>query len=312
VVAKVSILIPTKNAGFLFEKVLNSIRNQEYEEAVDLVIVDSGSNDGTLDIARKYEARILEIPTNEFDHGLTRNYGIQNCYGEIVILMSQDAIPQGKCWLENIVDTFTEGKIAGVYVKQIPREDADILTKRNLQSWLTGRDNLSLLQIKHVDKFNVLTPVEKYHLCVFDNVCSAIRRMVWERIPFRQNYFGEDIDWAKHVLEAGWLIAYQPKAAVFHSHNRSLVYEYRRTYMCHRKLYELFQLETIPSLLKLLHSILVGTMINLRYVLIHEPNIKKKLKLSLKVPFLMIASNLGQYCGARDEKKSVTVKIKGV
>jgi len=313
-VVKVSILIPTKNAGSLFENVLNSIRNQEHEEVVDLLIVDSGSNDGTLDIARKYNARILQIPTNEFDHGLTRNYGIQNCYGEIIVLMTQDAVPQGKCWLKNIVDTFSEEriKIAGVYVKQIPREDADILTKRNLRHYLTGRDSFSLSGIKCLNEFADLTPEKKYHLCIFDNVCSAIRRRVWEQIPFRQNDFGEDIDWAKRVLEAGWVIAYQPKAAVIHSHNRSFVYEYRRTYMCHRKLYELFQLETIPSLLQLLRSIIVGTIGGLRYVLLNEPNVKKKVKLILKVPFLMIASNLGQYRGARDEKHSVGVKVKGV
>jgi rhamnosyltransferase len=186
------------------------------------------------------------------------------------------------------------------------------LTKRNLGHWLTGRDSFSLSGIKCLNEFADLTPEKKYHLCIFDNVCSAIRRRVWQQIPFRQNDFGEDIDWAKRVLEAGWVIAYQPKAAVIHSHNRSFVYEYRRTYMCHRKLYELFQLETIPSLLQLLRSIIVGTMGGLRYVLLNEPNVKKKVKLILKVPFLMIASNLGQYWGSKDEKRSVGLKMKGV
>lgn len=309
---KVSILIPTRNAGSLFEAVLNSIRNQEYEEAIDLLIVDSGSNDETLKIAKKYDARILEIPAHEFNHGLTRNYGIQKCYGDIVVLMTQDAVPQGKLWVKGIVDTFENERIAGVYVKQIPRENADVLTKRNLQNWLTGRDTFSLSEIKCLKEFAELTPAEKSHLCVFDDVCSAIRRKAWEQIPFRRTDFGEDIDWAKTVLQSGWLIAFQPKAAVVHSHDRSLVYLYKRTYMTHRKLYELFQLETIPSVLQLLHSIIAGTIRDLRYVLIHEPDIKKKVKLSLRVPFLLTASNLGQYSGARDEKKSICVKIKGV
>jgi len=309
---KVSILIPTKNAGSLFEKVLNSIRNQEHEEAIDLLIVDSGSDDETLDIAKKYDARILQIPAHEFNHGLTRNYGIQQCSGDVIVLMTQDAVPQGKLWLKGIVDTFDDERIAGVYVKQIPREDADILTKTNLQNWLTGRDTFALSRIESLREFNQLTPAEKSHLCVFDDVCSAIRRKAWEQIAFRRNDFGEDIDWAKSVLEAGWLIAYQPRAAVIHSHNRSIVYLYKRTYMTHRKLYELFQLETVPSMRHLLHSIIAGTIRDVRYVLVHEPDIRKKVKLILRVPFLLTASNLGQYRGARDEKESICMKFKGV
>ncbi len=309
---KVSILIPTKNAGSLFKEVLNSIKNQEYEEAIDLLIVDSGSNDETLEIAKKYDARILDIPAHEFNHGLTRNYGIQQSFGDVIVLMTQDAVPQGRLWLKCIVDTFEDERIAGVYVKQIPREDADVLTKRTLHDWLTGRDIFSLSGIGCLKEFTELTPAEKSHLCVFDDVCSAIRRTAWEQIPFRRNDFGEDIDWAKTVLQSGWLIAFQPKAAVVHSHDRSLVYLYKRTYMTHRKLYELFQLETMPSVLQLLHSIIAGTIRDLRYVLIHEPDIKKKVKLSLRVPFLLTASNLGQYRGARDEKKAICVKIKGV
>lgn len=309
---RVSILIPTKNAGAEFNQVLAALAKQKANFAFELLIVDSGSTDETLNLAGQYGAHIIQIPPHEFNHGLTRNYGIQNCRGEIVVLMTQDALPSGEYWLQTLVDSFTEDKIAGVYAKQIPRPEADVLTKRNLERWLTGRNEYSAQEIKNSEDYDGLTPWEKYRLCVFDNVCSAVRKKVWEQIPFLGNDFGEDIEWAQRALKAGWQIVYQPKAAVIHSHNRSLVYEYKRTYMCHRKLYQLFGLHTIPSLFYLGGSIIVRSFSDLKYVLTNEPDIKKKLKLCLKIPFLALVGSLGQYRGAKDEKNAAGVKMKGI
>ncbi len=309
----VSIIIPTKNGGAIFEEVLWGIKGQKFEGEVELVVVDSGSTDGTIKKAAEYGARVLEIPPGEFNHGLTRNYGIGNSKGDFVVLMTQDAVPADERWLNSLVDAFgKDGRIAGVYARQIPRQDADVLTKRSLNNWVTGRPVYSVQEIKDRESFERMAPMEKYLVCVFDNVCSAVRRKAWEEVPFRRNDFGEDIEWAKRALLSGWKIAYQPKAAVVHSHSRSVVYEYNRTYMCHRKLYELFGLRTVPSRTDLLRNIFHGTISELRYVFEKERNVGEKLALGLKVPFLVSAGVLGQYRGARDEKKSVGVKKKGV
>ncbi|MBI5586985.1 MAG: glycosyltransferase family 2 protein [Deltaproteobacteria bacterium] len=309
----VSIIIPTKNGGMLFEEVLQGIRGQRFEGEVELIAVDSGSTDGTVKKAGEYGARVLEIPPGEFNHGLTRNYGIENSKGDFIVLMTQDAVPADESWLKNLVDTFdNDERIAGVYARQIPRDDADVLTKRNLNGWLTGRNAYSVQEIKDRESLEKMPPMEKYLTCVFDNVCSAVRRKAWEKVPFKHNDFGEDIEWAKRALQTGWKIAYQPKAAVVHSHNRSVAYEYRRTYMCHRKLYELFNLRTVPSRADLLRNMFFGSISDLRYVFKNERSVTGKLGLSMKIPLLVSASVLAQYRGAKDEKLSTGVKKKGV
>lgn len=301
----VSIVIPTKNGGAIFEEVLWGIRGQKFGGEVELVVVDSGSTDGTVNKAAEYGARVLEIPPKEFNHGATRNYGIGNSKGDFIVLMTQDAVPADERWLENLVDTFdNDERIAGVYARQIPRQDADVLTKRNLNDWVTGRSVYSVQEIKDRESFEKMEPKQRYLACVFDNVCSAIRRKAWKEVPFRRNDFGEDIEWAKRALLAGWKIAYQPNSAVVHSHNRSVAYEYGRTYMCHRKLYELFELQTVPSRAELLKIIYRTVKADLRYIGENKRSVTEMIKMSLKVPLLVSASFLAQYRGVKDEKLS--------
>lgn len=309
----VSIVIPTKNGGAVFEEVLWGIRGQKFKGEVELVVVDSGSTDGTVKKASEYGARIIEIPPGEFNHGLTRNYGIEESKGDFIVLMTQDAVPADEHWLKSLVDTFdNDERIAGVYARQVPRQDADVLTKRNLNDWVTGRSVYSVQEIKDRESFEKMDPMKKYLTCVFDNVCSALRRTAWKEVPFRRNDFGEDIEWARRALLSGWKIAYQPKAAVVHSHSRSVAYEYGRTYMCHRKLYELFGLRTVPSRAGLLRNILFGSMSEMKYVFEHERGIARKVALGLKVPLLVSAGLLARYRGAKDERLSAGVKKKGV
>lgn len=310
---KISIVIPTKNGGAVFEEVLWGIRGQKFEGEVELVVVDSGSTDGTVKKAGEYGARIIEIPPGEFNHGLTRNYGIEKSKGDFIVLLTQDAVPADERWLENLVDTFdNDGRIAGVYARQVPRQDADVLTRRNLNNLVTGRSVYSVQEIKDREGFERMTPTEKYLTCVFDNVCSAVRRKAWEEVPFRRNDFGEDIEWAKRALLSGWKIAYQPNSAVVHSHSRSVAYEYARTYMCHRKLYELFGLRTVPSKAEFLKSVYHAVRADIRYVAENERGMTERLKMILKLPILSSASFLAQYRGAKDERLSTGVKKKGV
>ena len=161
--------------------------------------------------------------------------------------MTQDAVPADNHLIKCLVKPFSDTLIAGTYARQIPRKDADILTKRNLNRWLTGGSEPCVNWIHDRKVYDKMNPFEKYMFCNFDNVCSAIRKSVWRKIPFQKTFFGEDIAWGKSVLEAGWKIAYEPSAKVIHSHNRSFSYEYKRTYMCHQKLFKLFGLRTVPN-----------------------------------------------------------------
>ncbi|MEH1981769.1 glycosyltransferase family 2 protein [Nostoc sp.] len=308
----VSIVIPTRNGGELFRDVLAKLRQQEYQGNFEILVVDSSSSDKTVEFAKEFGAKVVVIPAQEFNHGLTRNYGISLATAEIVILMTQDALPANNKLIHHLVANFTDEAVGGAYARQLARPEADILTKRNLENWLTGRAEPEVRQMTNPDIYEKLPPLEKYLFCNFDNVCSAIRKTAWEKVAFTKNDFGEDIDWCLRTLKMGWKITYQSQAIVIHSHDRSVIYEYKRTYMCHRKLYELFELECVPSLKFGYPSLIQLIISEFLYVVKHEPNLQKKLKLLFRIPALTVASFLGQYRGAQDEKLKRGKKMSGV
>lgn len=305
---KVSVVIPTKNAGPAFRETLEALKEQEYEGQIELVFIDSGSTDETVSIARSYGAIVKSIPPEEFNHGLTRNIGIEMATGEIVVLMSQDVLPGDRNLVKNFVTAFEDPKVAGAYARQLPRDNADILTKRNLNQWLTGRDTEEVRWIQDCDAYKKLNPMQRHFFYNFDNVCSAIRKSVWQTIPFRANDFGEDIDWSQQVLEAGWKIAYWPKSYVFHSHERSFMYEYRRNLQTSRKLYEQYRLRLVESLGHMVLLILRITMRDWTYVLQHERRIKELLKMLILIPFLSFATLYGQYVGLKAAEANLSIE----
>jgi rhamnosyltransferase len=308
----ISIVIPTKNGGELFEHVLQGLADQSYRGERELVIVDSGSTDRTLSIAHRHRARIHETPPHEFNHGETRNYGVRVSEGEVVVLMTQDAVPANASLLDNLVAPFSDGEVAGVMARQIPRPQARAITRRNLNAWVTGQDVGQVKRIADPAQYERLSPMERYMLCTFDNVCSAVRKSTWHRLPFPKTYFGEDIEWGKRALMNGWKTVYEPRAVVVHSHDRTLNYEYKRTYLCHRRLYELFQLQTVPTLRHVLRGAYRGSVSDLVYTLKHDSIRADTLLDLLSIPLLTAASVWGQYAGARDERMGRPNRVKGV
>lgn len=301
---RVSVVIPTRNAGPGFDAVLRALRAQDYDGGLQLVVIDSSSTDATTSIAAQNGADVIRIPASEFDHGLTRNRAIDASSGHIVVLMSQDALPGDSHLIGNLVNAFRDPQVAGAYARQIPRDDADVLTKRNLNSWLTARRQPEIRWIRDRSAYDGLSAMQRYYFCNFDDVCSAIRKSVWRSIPFRANQFGEDIEWAKDVLEAGWKIAYCPDSYVVHSHVRSFRVEYDRTRLCHKKLSAQFGIRTVPSWRHVLSSTIYSTKDDETYMMHNEKRWRELLKLLFQIPLLSFASVYGQYRGAREGYRS--------
>jgi len=301
---RVSIVIPSFNGGVLFRECLEAIFSQETNIPFEVLIIDSGSTDGTLERLKGLPIRLYEIGPGEFNHGDTRNKGIGLAKGEFVVLMTQDALPMDRRWLEALIKPFNEDPlVAGVYARQVPRDDADVLTKRHLDEWLTGRTQRHVSKITDRERYDKMRPMEKYFFCNFDDVCSAIRKDVWKKIPYEKTDFGEDIEWSKKALEAGFRIVYEPAARVAHSHSRSLAYEYRRTRLCHRRLNEIFGLRTVPTKKLILRYAVKSAAVDMAYVWNKEPSLLKKFSLILRLPFASFLSVYAQYSGARDAAK---------
>lgn len=307
-----SVVIPTKNGGPLFKHAIEALKKQSIWPHTEFIVIDSGSTDNTVAIARAAGATVIEIPPKEFNHGSTRDFGISLASCELVVLMVQDAVANTPEMLATILSPFDDHEVAGVYVRQMPQTDADMLTKRNLNNWLTGRMHKEIRKMKSIEWFDSLPSMEKYFFCNFDNVCSAIRKSIWQKNKFGVIGFGEDIDWAERVLKKGHKIVYEPAAAVVHSHDRPMSYEYKRTYVCHRKLYQQFKLHLVPSLKGVFRSWLYSTLQDAKYISAQHASIFTKLALWIKVPILNFLSAIAQYRAARDESVGYVRKIEGV
>lgn len=241
-----AVIIPTWNGGARFRELLVALASQDREH--ELVVIDSGSRDGTAEAARAAGARVELIPQREFNHGATRNRAIALARGEIVALLTQDALPMGRDYLSSLCKPFANPRVDGAYARQYPRPDCDPLLAERLRRWSASRNEPSLQVLAPGDPaasrklYYALPPLERYFSCVFDNVASAVRRSSWEKIPFPERTFGEDVAWGRSVLLAGGAIAYEPTARVEHSHRIDLVREFKRLYCDHRNLHELFEL----------------------------------------------------------------------
>ena len=218
-----SIVILTKNGGELFKDVLTGLFACDGILDTELLIIDSGSNDNTLEYAANYpQIRIHQIQPSEFGHGKTRNLGARMTTRPIIVYLVQDATPATPDFLDRLVRPLVEEGFAGVFGRQLPRP------------W-TNKIERVFLNRTYPDQREVRAHSDGQRLGIrsffFSNVCSAMRRDVWESIPFDESVImSEDQLWAKQVVLAGERILYEPRAMVFHSHNYKLKEVFKRNF----------------------------------------------------------------------------------
>lgn len=249
----VSMVIPTWNGGPRFLKVLDILDRQDVTGGLQLVVIDSGSTDGTREAAEAAGALLVDQDQSTFNHGATRNRGIEASSGQVVLLLTQDALPMNETYVSGMLTAFQDPSVDGAYGRQFPLPDADPILKYRLEQWSAARDEPNLQFFVQADSdaslelFNELPPLERYLRCAFDNVASAYRRSSWEQWPLPPRNFGEDVAWARRVLLAGGTVAFEPSAMVEHSHPISIKREFFRLYRDHKNLYELFRLHNVPT-----------------------------------------------------------------
>jgi len=284
----VSIVVPTRNGAATLPALIDAIGRQRTDVPFELVAVDSSSTDGTADLLRAHADRFVSIRAEDFDHGATRNLGITVSLGELIVLTVQDAVPANDRWLDALIAPLrTDASLAGAFARQEPRSDASGVTRRQLAGYIALSEHPRTVAVSSVAEFGALTPAERLDRCTLDNVCSCIRRSVWQTIPFAHTLFAEDLEWARQVLLAGHRLAYVPAAVVVHSHERSVAHEFERTRLLHRRLRELFDLQTIPTRRSLARAIASTVPAHLRA------------DRSLRSLGLAIAWPLGQYLGGQ-------------
>ena len=199
----IGVVIRTLDESELIGSCLESLQSQRGSFELDVLVVDSGSTDATVEIARSHGARIVELSPGDFDYSKSLNLGIEEVRGELVISLSAHAIPVEDGWLELMTAPFEDERVAGVSTRQVPWPDAP---------W----QEVKRLTHAFGEAPRTFSPGQADGL-LFSNAASAIRRSVWEVHPFTLSAV-EDLDWGQRVVAAGWSIVYEPRSAVYHSH----------------------------------------------------------------------------------------------
>lgn len=235
-IRSVSVLMPTWQGMEFLERVLAALAAQEIDFEWDLRVIDSGSTDGTWEALQRWSATfpvplaLERIHQVEFDHGDTRNLLAARSRGDLLVFLTQDAIPGGPDWLATLARNFNDEAVGGAYCRNVARPDAQDVTRILCASdpgYALGRRETRL---PDAEAYALATPDEKRLLYNFQDVASAVRRELWERHPFPRANFGEDILMARALLEAGYTTVYDDVAVVEHSHDYDAAETYNRAW----------------------------------------------------------------------------------
>jgi glycosyltransferase involved in cell wall biosynthesis len=271
--AGVSILIRTKNEERHIGRTLSVIYSQTYKN-FEVIIVDSGSTDRTLEIVGKFPVTIHEIKPEDFTWGYSLNYGFQRANGEYVVCLSAHSLPLSEEWLSTLISGFADDTVAAVMCNTLPWPDCNPFDRRGLLK----KFNMPKQELPEDPPF------------IFGNVSSAIRKSVWDKIHFDETLsYCEDEDWKRKVKRAGYKVMYEPGAKVYHSHNETLKQIYGRTYQFAYAVQDLeLQKFTLPGIL---FDLIAGSVYDMAYVLMKRDN----LKWFLLAPMRRFVMNLAKY-----------------
>ena len=215
-----SVIIPTKNGAQDIGVCLEAVFSQKGAGRVEVLVIDSGSTDSTLEIVRRYPVRLERIPPETFHHARTRNHGASLAEGKFLVFLSQDAIPSSNAWLAAMLANFTDETVGAVYGKQLPKSGRNIERQYTLN--VHYGDLKIVKDVKSREKLG-------YRYYFFSDANSAIRKNVWQVTGFPEELkIFEDIGIAKRILESGKKIVYEPRACVYHSHDHTTTELFRR------------------------------------------------------------------------------------
>jgi len=217
----VSIIIPTLNAGVKLGELLDVLDAQTIE-AQEIIIIDSGSNDGSAEVAESHGCKLIRINKDDFDHGTARNLGVSQTDSEFVVFLTQDAVPADEHMIAELIKPMqADANIAICYGRQLPSHNAGPLERfarefnYPAKSALKTRDDIDTLGLRTF-------------FC--SNCCSAVRHSTFDKLSGFKNdiIVNEDMLFAAKVIIQGYSVYYSAAAKVYHSHPFSLSKTFKR------------------------------------------------------------------------------------
>ena len=207
----ISVVIRAKNEEKSIGSTLKGLRGQDITFPIETLLIDSGSTDRTLIIAREYNCKIILVPQELFTYGYALNRGIKESSGEIICLLSAHCIPRNERWLAELVQPIVAGSVHATFGRQVPVPGVNPFEELSLR--------------KH------FPPLPKKSGRVpFSNANCAFLKEMWNVMPFNETLPGwEDYLWYL-LLNERYIFQYRPEAAVTHTHPFSIKSVMRRTY----------------------------------------------------------------------------------
>ncbi len=245
-----SIVIPVKNGGNRLDEVLSMLDRQQTIYAYEVICVDSGSSDGSIEVIKKHHCVLEQIPSEKFGHGKTRNYGASCGSGEFICFLTQDAVPASEHWLQNMIDAMKmDERIAGGFGIHYPYPDCNLPDRLMLKEHFArfGDENTVFFLTEENRKQYEENENYRQYLAFFSDNNSCLRRSIWEKIPYDDVDFAEDQFWARKILEQGYGKMYCPGAGVYHSHNYPLDSYGKRYYDDFKAMYRVYHMVLCPN-----------------------------------------------------------------
>ena len=220
-VPSLSVVIPTLNAAEEIDVLLGLIERQSIKPR-EILVIDSSSNDETCsEVAKHSDVKFLAIDRKDFNHGLTRDMALRQTTGDFICFLTQDAVPASDGYLERLVaPMLADERVALVSGRQLPKADA-----RRFEQLVRG------FNYPNEPSVRGKADLPEYGIKTFfaSDVCSCYRRFAYEACGgFDAVNTNEDMLMAARFVAAGYKIAYEPKAEVYHSHNLTPSQQYAR------------------------------------------------------------------------------------
>ena len=296
-----SIILLTRNGIRYIQEVLEAVLRETAPQGHEVIVIDSGSTDGTWEAAVSYPVRAHRILPQEFNHGETRNLGarLASPAARYLVYLTQDATPLEN-WLEGLLRPLREdSQVAGAFSRHIPRPTCCPSLARLMRTeWQqTGTPERVVKKLTDLDEYRR----NQAFFAFFSNTSSAIRRTVWEEHPFSRVDFAEDAEWADRVLRAGHTLVYEPSSPVLHSHDYSLWQQFAQNVDHSRAMRQIHGLpdhaERHPG--RTLRRVSEQVLKDWRYIGRMDISAVRKARWLLHAPLWQLATEAGAYAGAR-------------
>jgi rhamnosyltransferase len=228
----ISVVVVAKNEASRIGATLERVFAQRGARADEVLVVDAGSRDSTVAVARGFPVRIETVPAAAFSHGGTRQWAAGRVQGEHIVFLNADALPADDQWLATLMRVFDKDPaVAGVYSRIVPPAGLNPLDARDIfeDDYLNGP---AIKRLTADETLFALAPEERRRRAAFHTISCAINRSLLLHHPFAALAFGEDIEWAARMLTHRRALGYARDSMVVHGHeyHRSLVRTVQKYY----------------------------------------------------------------------------------